>query len=156
LFYAGFAYIKAQEYPIADSMFAIYAEKFPNDIYGHYWRARANSYIDSTSELGLAVPHFQRFIELAEKDTAENRRTLIQAYGYLAAYSANVLKDSEAAVAYFDKILVLDPGNADAQRYKEILQKQLPQKNSGSNSGSKPSAGQYPGPYAGIPAPDLP
>lgn len=124
LFYTGYAFIKAQEYVIADSLFGIYATKYPDETFGFYWQARAKSVLDSTGEKGLAVPSFLKFIELAEKDTAKNKSTLITAYGYMASYSANVLKDKTAAIGYFEKILGLDPANADAQRYKEILQKQ--------------------------------
>lgn len=140
LFYTGYAFIKAQEYVIADSLFGIYASKYPDEIFGYYWQGRARLVIDSTGEQGLAAESFLKFIPIAEKDPEKNKAMLITAYGSLASHSANVLKDKEAAIMYFDKILALDPENADAKRYKEILQKQLaaPQRNS-QNANQQPS-----------------
>ena len=74
-------------------------------------------------EDGLAVPFYQKVIEMAVSDTAENKSLLIQAYGYLGAYHANVKKDFHLALSNFDKILELDPWNDDAVRYREILHK---------------------------------
>ncbi|MBK5271323.1 MAG: tetratricopeptide repeat protein, partial [Bacteroidia bacterium] len=76
---------------------------------------------------GLAVPHYQKLIELFEKDTLNpmNRKHLIEAYGYLAAYESNSQKDYQEAIGYFEKLLALDPNNSDAKRYVEILKKNL-------------------------------
>lgn len=74
---------------------------------------------------GLAIPHYLKLIEIAAKDSAEktNRKHLIEAYGYIAAYKANTEKDYTGSINYFEKLLALDPGNQDAQRYISILQK---------------------------------
>jgi len=138
LFYTGYAFIKAQRYVTADSLFGIYSTSYPDEVYGHYWQARAQLSMDTTGENGKAVPHFTKFIEIAEKDPVTNKSTLITAYGYMASYSANVLKDKTAAIAYFDKILGIDPANADAQKFKEILQKQLTAPRPAGSGGTKP------------------
>lgn len=121
LFYTGYAFIKAQEFNTADSVFNVYSTTYPDETFGHYWQARAKSALDTSGTEGLAVPHFLKFIEVASKDSVTNKSTLITAYGYMASYSANVLKDNAAAIGYFDKILALEPTNSDAIRFKEIL-----------------------------------
>ncbi len=128
LYNAGFENFKATQYQRADSIFTIYKTQFPNEVYGHYWAFRSRSVIDSTMELGLAIPDCEKFVSIAESDTAKNKSTLITAYGYLAGYTANVKKDLAGAIAYLDKIIVLDMTNQDAIKNREILQKALVQK----------------------------
>lgn len=123
LYYWGIAHYSAQEYKQADSVFGLYTEKYPDHIHGFYWRAKSNALIDTTMEQGLAVPYYQKVIEIATADPEKNKSLLIQAYGYAGAYEANVRKDFETALGHFTKILELDPQNADATRYSEILKK---------------------------------
>lgn len=123
LYYWGLAHYSAEEYLKADSVFGLYTEKYPEHIHGFYWRAKSNALIDTTMEQGLAIPHYQKVIELAAADSIKNKSLLIQAYGYIGAYEANVKKEFEAALQHFAKILELDPQNADAMRYSDILKK---------------------------------
>lgn len=125
IYNAGFENFKAGNYERADSVFDIYKTKYPDEVYGHYWSFRSLSLIDTTMEKGLAIPDATKFIEIAETDKVKNKSTLITAYGYLAGYQANVKKDFAAAIAYLDKIMEIDPANADAQKNKDILQKAL-------------------------------
>jgi tetratricopeptide (TPR) repeat protein len=130
LFNWGIAHYLNKAYQKSDSVFAMYAEKYPEQDFGHYWRARSNAIIDSAMEAGLAVPHYTKVIEIAGKDTANatNRKHLIEAYGYLAAYEANHEKNYEVAIGYFEKLLSLDPGNESAKKYIDVLKKNLAQK----------------------------
>jgi tetratricopeptide (TPR) repeat protein len=125
IYNAGFENFKATKYLKADSIFTIYKTKYPDEVYGHYWSFRALSVVDSTMEGGLAIPSCQRFIELAELDKVKNKSTLLTAYGYMASYNANMKKDYETAIGFLDRIIAIDPANADATKNKEILQKAL-------------------------------
>lgn len=137
----GLALYAGQAYQQADSIFAQYEEKYPDQVYGYLWRAMCNALIDSTMELGLAVPHYEKLIEVASKDSVANKSNLIKAYGYIGAYKANVEKNYPESVAYFNKILELDPGNADATRYVTILQKWIDEGKGVAGSQQKESAG---------------
>lgn len=119
----GVALYSAKEYEKADSVFEIYEDKYPEQIHGYLWRARSNALIDTTMEMGLAVPHYNKLIELISKDTAKNKPLLIRAYEYLGAYEANTTKDFTASMEYYNKILELDPDHSDAKKYTEILKK---------------------------------
>lgn len=134
IYNAGFESFKAQNYLVADSVFDIYKAKYPDEVYGYYWSFRSLSVVDSTMEQGLAIPDCQRFVEIAEVDKVKNKSTLITAYGYLAGYNANVKKDFPVAISYLDKIIEIDPTNADAVKNKEILQKAL-----GKGASTKPA-----------------
>jgi tetratricopeptide (TPR) repeat protein len=122
LFNWGLAHYNAGEYPLADTVFASYSIKYPDNIFGYYWRAQANAAIDTSFLEGLAVPHYMKAIELGEKDKVVNKNMLSKAYGYLGGYEANTRKDYKASLAWFERFLELDPTNADALKYKEILE----------------------------------
>jgi len=123
LYYWGVAHYSAEEYQQADSVFSVYTETHPEHVQGFYWRAKATALIDSTMEHGLAIPYYEKVIEMASADTVQNKSLLIQAYGYIGAYHANVKKDYDTALTNFDKILQLDADNTDAIRYRDILLK---------------------------------
>lgn len=119
----GVALYMSGNYLSADSVFGMYTQKYPEQVHGPLWQARCNSLIDTSMELGLAVPHYKKLIEVAAMDTVANKSYLLSAYGYLASYEANVIKDYEASLIYFEKVLALDPDNKDALRYTAILKK---------------------------------
>ena len=127
LFNWGLAHFRAEEYIQADTVFGTYIAKYPEQAFGYYWRARANSMQDSTMEAGTAIPHYHNLIAVLEKDTsnATNKKWLIEAYGYVAAYETNKEKDFPEAITYLQKILAIDPDNKDAQRYISVLEKSV-------------------------------
>ena len=127
LFNWGLAHYMAKDYPMADSIFGMYETKYPDQDFGYYWRARADVAIDTAMTTGMAIPQYMHLIDICTKDTTNktNRKHLIESYGYIAAYRANAQKDYAGAIDYFEKLLALDPGNSDAERYITILKKNL-------------------------------
>jgi tetratricopeptide (TPR) repeat protein len=119
----GLSLYYGKEYAKADSVFALYEEKYPDHVHGYLWRARSSALIDTTMTLGLAVPHYQKLIEVASKDTVANKGILLAAYEYLGGYEANIKKDYEASLNYFTELVMLDPTNSDAAKNIEILKK---------------------------------
>lgn len=118
----GVALYSAEDYVKADSVFAMYEQKYPDQIYGYLWRARSNALIDTTMEKGLAIPHYMNLVKVALKDSISNKANLLSAYAYLGTYEANIKKDYPASLNYFNSILQIDPENADGLKYKEILE----------------------------------
>lgn len=123
LFNWGLAHYTAAEYLKSDSVFTLYTERYPEDIFGCYWRAQSNAAIDTSLIEGLAVPHYIRVTEIGEKDKEKNKKMLLKAYGYLGGYEANTRKDYVQSLMWFEKYLELDSENADAKRYAETLRK---------------------------------
>ncbi|TXJ29274.1 MAG: tetratricopeptide repeat protein [Chitinophagaceae bacterium] len=127
LFNWGLACYKAGQYPQADSVFGLYAEKYPEQkTYGYYWQARSNAAIDTAMAEGLAIPHYQQLVQAIDSvatPSASDKKWLIEAYNYMAAYETNTKKDYPAAIEYFKKILVVDPANETAQKYITMLEK---------------------------------
>jgi tetratricopeptide (TPR) repeat protein len=82
---------------------------------------------DAEMKSGLAIDAYKKLIDVlqAVPEDANKKKWLIEAYGYLAAYEANIEKDYAEAVSYFEKVLQVDPENPDAKRYISILQKDI-------------------------------
>jgi tetratricopeptide (TPR) repeat protein len=138
LFNWGISNFLSKNYVMADSVFGMYEKKYPAEEFGYYWCARAAAAIDTSMEQGLAVPHYMELVKLLSgADTTDDatldnskKKHLVEAYGYIAAYKANTEKDYEEAIDYFEKMLALEPNNADAKRYIDILKK-TQEKNTG-------------------------
>lgn len=119
----GEAAYLASDYVLADSMFTIYKNKYPDQKFGYYWRVKVAQAADTTMAKGLLVKPVEEYIQFLEKNKNENKSALIEQYGLLAAYYANVVKDKTKAIAALQKMLEYDPQNIDAKKYIEILNK---------------------------------
>lgn len=118
----GMALYSDEDYAKADSVFAIYETKYPDQIHGYLWRARCNALIDTAMTMGLAVPHYIRLAEIADSlDAVKNKAILLRAYNYLGIYEANITKDYPASLTYFDKLLAIDPTNAEGLKFAGII-----------------------------------
>jgi tetratricopeptide (TPR) repeat protein len=125
LFNWGYSCFNASDFKKADTVFCLYQQKYPTQSYGYYWAAKANAAIDTAMTLGLAIPHYQKLVDVCLKDSTNKttRKWLITAYGYLAAYQANKFKNYKEASALYDKMLMLDPTNKDIIKNKSIIDK---------------------------------
>ena len=110
-------------YRKADSTFGVYTEKYPDQAFGYYWRARSNWSIDTSMINGMANPHFEKFIQIAStgKDSVSFRPQIKIAYKYFIGYNIFVKKDYKTAIEYCDKILAIDPADKEALDYKRQL-----------------------------------
>lgn len=123
----GYANYQAKNYPTADSIFCgIYSQKYPTELFGYLWCARSAAAQDTTQEKGLAVEPYKRLIAFADTARDKYKSTLLSAHSYLAGYYANVAKQKDSAISSLEKILELDPDNADAKNYIAILTKPAP------------------------------
>ncbi|MDB5242161.1 MAG: hypothetical protein JWP57_2786 [Spirosoma sp.] len=112
----------------ADSAFAQMAqqvEKTAGETYplAYYYRGQSTYYAYPSAvslSTGAAVPYYEKFIELAnaEPDATKKqnyRKNLITSYKFLASYNL-AKKDDAKAKEYFNKVLELDPNDADVQK----------------------------------------
>jgi tetratricopeptide (TPR) repeat protein len=136
IFNWGIAAFKAVDFVAADSVFKRYAIDYPDQPHGFYWRARSIAAIDTAMADTTVASLYQKVLDMTESDStsAYARQFKINANSYLAAYAANVQKDSEKAIFYFERILALDPGNAQAKRYIDILRKSDPENDNEANN----------------------
>ena len=108
-FNLGRSYYFNTQFGPADSAFAKVNELSPKYASGWLWRAKASTHIDSTSEEGLAKPHFEKYIELALADSvniSKYQSGMADAYGYLAYYFI-LKKDNENALLNLKKKIEL-------------------------------------------------
>ena len=133
IYNAGYNYYRGANYKSADSLFKMYKQKYPDEMIGYYYGALVNANIDSTSKMGLAIPDYEKVIELAQKstDTERAKQQMISGYNYMINYYYNVKKDKATALMYVDKILAIDPTNENAIANKKALSapaKKVPEK----------------------------
>jgi len=128
LFNWGLAHYSAKEYQLTDSVFSIYTTRFPDDIYGYYWRAQASAAIDTAMTDGIAVPFYKEVVEIGETNKEVHKKMLLKSYGYLAGYEANITKNYTASLQWFQKYLEIDPENSDIKKYVAQLEKWITDK----------------------------
>ncbi|OQP61039.1 hypothetical protein A3860_04790 [Niastella vici] len=146
----GYANYQAANYATADSLFCgIYQSKYPDQIFGYLWCARAKQAMDTAMTTGIAVAPYEKLAEMATKlDSVKFKSQIINSYMYLAQYYNDAKKDAKTALSYVEKILAIDPSNQFANAAKPALQKQLsrpaqpaPKKPAGSGSTTSKSGG---------------
>jgi tetratricopeptide (TPR) repeat protein len=113
----GRAYYYSQDFINADSAFAKIIIAQPDLSVGYLWRAKANSQLDPKNETWSAKAYYEQFItKVKPEDVDKNKKDLINANTYLAAYYAKQ-KDCANTKTYFQKVLDLDPNDAQAKKF---------------------------------------
>ncbi|MEO6681900.1 MAG: tetratricopeptide repeat protein [Ginsengibacter sp.] len=136
LYWAGFSEYRAGDYVVADSVFQLYQQRFPDDLYGWYLGARSKEGID-TGSTGLAKPDYETIIRLADTiaDKESIKDKLIPAFRYMVAYYYNLKGNTEKALEFNERILGVDPQDPTALKTKEALTPLL--KKGNASSGAK-------------------
>lgn len=111
-------------YTRADSVFGVYSVKYPDQVYGYYWRARANAQLDTDFQKGLANPYYEKMVQVADssKDSASYVPNVEAAYGYFINYYLKK-KDYKSIYEYCVKYLTLDPTNDQIKHLRDVLEK---------------------------------
>ena len=128
LYNAGYDYFRAGRFDSSVIVFNKYTAKYPDDIFGYYLIAKANSGIDTTRTAGIAAASYLKAIEVGERaaDKVKIKDQLAGAYIFMSQYSFDIKKDKAAAMAYTDKALAIDPTNATAIALKDYISKNDP------------------------------
>ncbi len=109
----AFAYYKGQDYSKAIIAFGKISEKWPDRLEGHVYQARSAAFLDPESTQKLASPYYGKVIEKGEVDPVKYKDYLNEAYSYMYYLAFND-KDKATAKGFADKMLKLDPNNAEA------------------------------------------
>jgi tetratricopeptide (TPR) repeat protein len=106
----------------ADTAFSFLVKRSPTTQAGWQYRGRINRLLDENDAQGLAVPFYETYVKLVTIDkpelAAKSGSGLIEAYNYLGSVALRKEENKVKAKEYFEKILLLDPANANA---KEVL-----------------------------------
>lgn len=124
LYNYGFAHYQAKNYDSTLAIFGMYKQKYPNEIFGYLWSARAAKDKDTTMELGIAAAEYAQLLENAKRiDSVKYKAQVMESLFFLAGYQNNVKKDKDSAVYYLSKVLEIDPANPTAKQYIDVLSK---------------------------------
>jgi tetratricopeptide (TPR) repeat protein len=113
----GKAFYQDKQFPNADSAFKKLTIVSPTWANGYLWRAKANHLQDPEIKTGIAMPHYEKFIELSKNEQEKFKNDLIEAYKYIGAYQMQVKKNKPAADAAWLKIKELNPNFKEADEY---------------------------------------
>lgn len=128
LYNAGYDYFRAGKFDSSVIVFNKYTAKYPDDVFGYYMIAKANSGIDSTRTSGLAFNSYTKAIEVGEKapEKSKVKDQLAGSYIFMSQYYFEVKKDKSTAMSYVDKALAIDPANGIAIALKDFIMKNDP------------------------------
>jgi Tfp pilus assembly protein PilF len=117
IFNVGRAYYFSKDYAAADTFFAQFIARTPSTPDGYLWRGKNLAQLDAATNgenpKFLALPYYQQFVEQFAADPVKNKRGLSESYFYIGTYYLQN-KDNASAKSYFNKMLELDPTDAEA------------------------------------------
>ena len=125
IYNVGIGYYRVKNYPASVEMFNLYSEKFPDDIFGYYYKGGAQAGIDTLMVTDSANITYSKAVVVGEAypDKTKILSLLKGSYRYLIIYAANKLKNKELALGYVDKALLLDPVDVELLGFKESIAK---------------------------------
>ena len=148
IYYTAYNFYRGGNYQAAIDNWNTYTTKYPDETFGFYMTALAQSKIDTTMELALAVPSYQKVIDLGEAqwatDSVKVKTHLLNAYKFFIQYTYNVKKDKKAASEYCAKYLLKEPADEEVIGFKKIFDAPTP----AGRPATKPATGTKP-PAAG-------
>jgi tetratricopeptide (TPR) repeat protein len=119
----GLAYYFSDKNLEADSSFARVMAATPEWAPVWIMRARVAVELDPENKEYLAKPYYEGYIPLGEVDKVKNKKTLTEAYNYMAIYNVQH-DDNKLALELFEKTLAIDSTNAVALESIKLLKGQ--------------------------------
>ena len=110
---------------IAERSFATVKERLPEVYMGSFWLGKISVIRDVVSHNGtqwLAKPYYEEVlpIMLGSNDDGRRNKDIVEIYNYLGVYYVQT-EDVKTAQEYLEKVLVIDPENAQAKRFLESI-----------------------------------
>jgi len=123
IFNAANSYYRIGKFAQSADLYTLYAQKFPEDIFGYYMVGKSFWGIDTVMKYGLANNSFAKAIEVGEAypDKSKIIPQLMGSYKYFIAYNVNVLRNKELALSYCEKALLIDPNDADIKANRDLI-----------------------------------
>lgn len=110
------AYYYSKDFINADSSAVQIIKAQPELPLGYLWRGKINVQVDLNNAKWAAKPFYDIYLtKIKPEDNEKNKKDLIDVYNYLAAYYA-AQKDCANTKLYMQKVLELDPANAQAKK----------------------------------------
>ncbi len=135
IFNLGSAALEIKNYPVADSMFALYKQKYPDQAYGYSLAVKSAQAQDSTG--AKAVGPINDYIGFLMKDTTKNAKIIGYYHAIQGGYYANTAKNIDSSIVEFQQAVQYDPQNS---QYTSILTQLQKAKNQRDNPPAKKSS----------------
>ncbi|MEX6686267.1 hypothetical protein QTN47_02110 [Danxiaibacter flavus] len=132
----GDAALGAKDYPVADSMAAIYKTKYPDQPYGYTMLVKSAQAQDSTGT--KAVGPINDYIGFLMKDTTKNAQAIAYYHAIQGGYYANTAKNIDSSIAEFEEAVRFDPANVQYKQFLDQLTRVKNKSNQKSSPANKP------------------
>jgi tetratricopeptide (TPR) repeat protein len=110
VFYLGRCYVAVNDSVMADSTFSEFIQRNPTSPDGYLNRARVRLRMGKPEDF-LALPDYQKYVELTSTDPNKYKKNLTEAFDYVGTYYMVKEKSNEKAKEFFNKTLELDPAD---------------------------------------------
>jgi len=147
-FFLADAAHKAKEFEAAQRIASNYIKDYPDQAQGYYLKWRSAVAADPDTSKGSALAAVDEYTSFLMKDTAKNKRRIINNHGYKIYYYIVKAQDFQKALESADAILSLDPADPYGLEAKSAAEKQIKargQKAVGGAPGGKSPTGQSSG-----------
>jgi Flp pilus assembly protein TadD len=149
LYNYAYANYQAGNYVKADSLFCgEYQSKFPDQIFGYLWCARAKQAQDTAMTEGLALDAYktlaQKAIQLDTTPDKKYKQFAVQSNFYLVQYYNNIAKDIDSSLFYLKEVQKIDPSNETASGAIKQLEAAIEKANRQQREATKPKSGSAP------------
>jgi tetratricopeptide (TPR) repeat protein len=119
LFYGGYCNYASKDYVTATKMYTKMVEQFPTEPSGWYYLGLTQAATDNDAKAGAAIASYNKYLELAPQDAAQEKDQKVKAYTYLLQHFYGK-KEKEKCVEYSGKILSLDANNQAAKQISDF------------------------------------
>ncbi|MEO8147180.1 MAG: tetratricopeptide repeat protein [Bacteroidia bacterium] len=123
IYLLGKAYYYNKELNVADSIFTLVSNLSPSYAFVYMYRARCNNENADSNHVN-AKAFYEKFISLLDTSD-ENMHAYYKEACFNLAYYAVLEGDDETARQYYNNVLALEPGNANAKKYLRELKKEF-------------------------------
>jgi Tfp pilus assembly protein PilF len=123
------AAFNAKDYALTMTLAGKYITAFPDKPNGYGFNVRAARAIDTANNTGVLFNAVVQQNQFLMKDTAKNKQILINNYYTMLSYYNDALKDYPKALEVCDSILVLIPGDPQTLKIKDLITKNMNNKN---------------------------
>jgi Tfp pilus assembly protein PilF len=117
-------YFGPKNYVLADTAFSHVNNLSPTYAPGFWWRARTNLKLDPNNAKWLALPYYEKVLELVkpeERGSKSNKNMVMESAKYCGDYYVNsASKDPVKAKQYWQIVLDLDPNDQGAKAYFKL------------------------------------
>ncbi|MBN9294054.1 MAG: tetratricopeptide repeat protein [Flavobacteriia bacterium] len=124
-FELGRIYFLAKDYANSDKANAHVLKLSPTYSFSHFWRGRANVYMDLDKTTWAAKPHYEGYLNnTSDEQKIQYKNMTLEAYKYLGDYYINSPeKNIEKAKEIWTKIIELEPENESNKKILDKLNK---------------------------------